>query len=269
MYLITLFGTTDNYNTEYTKQLHINFAKDAYRATNHRDEYPQMTLWLERHEKIQHHVKYLKWHLKLPIVAPQTELYHPQLTIMVPHSFERLSYLALDCLGHSTRCKSNVQLKILKDTFKKMISNRVSPLEKAFLKSFPTNIRVARKLLEILKTIAYDKNGVLTYPYECTSEWYCVCGGCDLLKLGSTPDRKGISVPKRPFVMQDFHDFVGRLLSRPGIKIAIQQSGEQACDNVVKDIVTADGIKAIKGPSLVATLLESEEGHVTLPIKQL
>jgi hypothetical protein len=48
--------------------------------------------------------------------------------------------------------------------------------------------------------------------------------------------------------MQDFQDFVGRLLSRPGVEIAIQQSGEQARDDVVKDIVTADGIKAIKGP---------------------
>jgi hypothetical protein len=30
--MIMMFGTMDNYNTEYTKQLHINFAKDAYHA---------------------------------------------------------------------------------------------------------------------------------------------------------------------------------------------------------------------------------------------
>jgi hypothetical protein len=47
IYLITLFDTTDNYNTEYTKWLHIDLAKNVYRATNHRDKYPQMTLWLE------------------------------------------------------------------------------------------------------------------------------------------------------------------------------------------------------------------------------
>ncbi|KAJ7173145.1 hypothetical protein B0H12DRAFT_1332454 [Mycena haematopus] len=39
---IKLFGTTDNYITEYT----ILTAKDAYRATNFKDEFPQMT-----HEK--------------------------------------------------------------------------------------------------------------------------------------------------------------------------------------------------------------------------
>ncbi|THU77979.1 hypothetical protein K435DRAFT_877154 [Dendrothele bispora CBS 962.96] len=40
-----------NYNTETTERLHIDFAKDAYRASNHKDEYAQMTLWLERREK--------------------------------------------------------------------------------------------------------------------------------------------------------------------------------------------------------------------------
>jgi len=58
---IELFGTTDNYNTEYTERLHIDLAKDAYRATNHRDEYAQMTIWLERKEKILRHQSYLEW----------------------------------------------------------------------------------------------------------------------------------------------------------------------------------------------------------------
>ena len=44
---IKLFGTTDNYDTQYSERLHIDFAKDTYHATNHKDEFPQMTLWLE------------------------------------------------------------------------------------------------------------------------------------------------------------------------------------------------------------------------------
>jgi hypothetical protein len=48
-----LFGTMDNYNTEQTERLHIDFAKDAYRATNRKNEYMQMTAWLEHHEKVQ------------------------------------------------------------------------------------------------------------------------------------------------------------------------------------------------------------------------
>jgi hypothetical protein len=60
---IELFGTTDNYNTEYTERLHIDLTKDAYRATNHHNEYAQMTLWLERKEKILRHQSYLEWRL--------------------------------------------------------------------------------------------------------------------------------------------------------------------------------------------------------------
>ncbi|KAH9059716.1 hypothetical protein EDB87DRAFT_1619886 [Lactarius vividus] len=36
---ITLFGSTDNYNTEQSERLHIDFTKDAYRTTNFKDEY--------------------------------------------------------------------------------------------------------------------------------------------------------------------------------------------------------------------------------------
>ncbi|KAJ7783991.1 hypothetical protein DFH07DRAFT_727778 [Mycena maculata] len=58
---IRLLGTIDNYNTEHTERLHIDFAKDAYRATNRKDEYLQMTLWLERKEKVLRHDKFIRW----------------------------------------------------------------------------------------------------------------------------------------------------------------------------------------------------------------
>ncbi|TFK85635.1 hypothetical protein K466DRAFT_601004 [Polyporus arcularius HHB13444] len=61
---IRLFGSTDNYDSQYTERLHIDFAKDAYRATNHRDEFPQMTVWLERREKILRHEAYVQWRLE-------------------------------------------------------------------------------------------------------------------------------------------------------------------------------------------------------------
>ncbi|KAF8634713.1 hypothetical protein AX17_004123 [Amanita inopinata Kibby_2008] len=55
---VKLFGTVDNYNTEYTERLHIDLAKDAHCATNQKDEFAQMTIWLERKEKIVRHAKY-------------------------------------------------------------------------------------------------------------------------------------------------------------------------------------------------------------------
>ena len=69
---IKLFGTTDNYDTQYTEHLHIDFAKDAYRATNHKDEFPQMTLWLEHREKILRHEAVIGWRLE-QVRSPQPQ----------------------------------------------------------------------------------------------------------------------------------------------------------------------------------------------------
>jgi hypothetical protein len=77
---IRLFGTTDNYNTEQTERLHIDFTKDAYRATNHKDEYNQMTTWLERREKLQQHAISIKWRQQQHLPAttlPQRPLSAP------------------------------------------------------------------------------------------------------------------------------------------------------------------------------------------------
>jgi hypothetical protein len=60
---IKLFGTTDNYNTEYSERLHIDLAKDAYAATNRKDELAQMTVWLERKEKLLQFDAIVEWRL--------------------------------------------------------------------------------------------------------------------------------------------------------------------------------------------------------------
>ena len=58
---IRLFGCNDNYNTEQTERLHIDTTKNAYLATNHKDEYYQMTSWVNCREKVQHHLSFIKW----------------------------------------------------------------------------------------------------------------------------------------------------------------------------------------------------------------
>ncbi|KAJ6462107.1 hypothetical protein C8R45DRAFT_841724 [Mycena sanguinolenta] len=77
---IKLFGTTDNYNTEYTERLHIYLAKDAYRSTNFKDEFPPMTLWLERKEQIFRHQKYIQWRLNGSPAPPIVEPLPPGIT---------------------------------------------------------------------------------------------------------------------------------------------------------------------------------------------
>ncbi|KAI0033638.1 hypothetical protein K488DRAFT_47333 [Vararia minispora EC-137] len=77
---IELFGTTDNYNTEQTERLHIDFAKLAYNASNHKEYYPQMTTWLERREKVADHAAFIRWRTSG----------HPPLTSLVPTSPARM-----------------------------------------------------------------------------------------------------------------------------------------------------------------------------------
>lgn len=70
--LICMFGTTDNYNTEATERLHIDFIKDAFKATSRRsyDFIEQMALWLERREKV--HV------FDVMVTATMGNLRHPK-----------------------------------------------------------------------------------------------------------------------------------------------------------------------------------------------
>lgn len=75
-------GSADNFDTAYAERLHIDLTKDAYHATNHRDELPQMTRWVERKEKIMHFADYIAWREKgspplatfKPAVAPTTRI---------------------------------------------------------------------------------------------------------------------------------------------------------------------------------------------------
>lgn len=65
-----MYGTTDNYNTEATERLHIDLAKDAYRATNKKDFLDQMVLWLERLEKLTALELHIRWRLRDPDLMP-------------------------------------------------------------------------------------------------------------------------------------------------------------------------------------------------------
>ncbi|KAL5484756.1 hypothetical protein ACEPAI_7398 [Sanghuangporus weigelae] len=63
---IRLCGTTDNYNTQISERLHIDLTKDAYSATNKKDEMPQMMRWLERKEKVFDLTKNINWQTQPP-----------------------------------------------------------------------------------------------------------------------------------------------------------------------------------------------------------
>jgi hypothetical protein len=58
---IQCLGSTDGYNTESPERLHIDCAKEGYRASNRRDYLEQMAIWLQRREAMWKREAYLMW----------------------------------------------------------------------------------------------------------------------------------------------------------------------------------------------------------------
>ncbi|KAK0440879.1 uncharacterized protein EV420DRAFT_1279061 [Desarmillaria tabescens] len=54
-------GTADGFNTEASEQLHIDYAKVAYNASNKKGYIRQMTKWLMRREAVERFQRFLQW----------------------------------------------------------------------------------------------------------------------------------------------------------------------------------------------------------------
>ena len=52
-------GSLDGFNSESPEQLHIDYTKEAYRASNKRDYVKQMMVWLGRQETVARFRAYL------------------------------------------------------------------------------------------------------------------------------------------------------------------------------------------------------------------
>ncbi|KAF7304428.1 hypothetical protein HMN09_00845000 [Mycena chlorophos] len=75
---IRRLGSCDGFNTEHSERLHIDFAKNAYAATNGKDYTEQMTIWLQRREAIGLRTRFIAWYdveegLVDPAPAPDEE----------------------------------------------------------------------------------------------------------------------------------------------------------------------------------------------------
>ncbi|KAF8260083.1 hypothetical protein EI94DRAFT_1773776 [Lactarius quietus] len=88
---ITLFGMTDNYNTEQSERLHVDLTKKAFRKTNFKDEAKQMATHNERSEAIHDQSALIQLHegnltpIHTPVYYPPLMM-HPFLSI---HPSER------------------------------------------------------------------------------------------------------------------------------------------------------------------------------------
>ncbi|KAI0292756.1 hypothetical protein BC826DRAFT_954755 [Russula brevipes] len=66
-------GSLDAYNSEASERLHIDYAKDGYRASNQRDYIAQMTKWLQRREAIRRRTGFIAWCERNPLAEDDQE----------------------------------------------------------------------------------------------------------------------------------------------------------------------------------------------------
>ena len=115
-------GSLDGYNTELPERLHIDFTKDAYRASNRREYVRQMTTWLGRQEAIAQFNAYLDWFTQSTDSDDHSA--HPADTSE-----------ASQCATHSTAKNpsySNVKLESITDEFRAL---RFLPALQCFIRS--------------------------------------------------------------------------------------------------------------------------------------
>ena len=75
-------GSLDGFNTESPERLHIDYAKEAYRASNKKDYVQQMTVWLGRQEAVARFRAYLDYVIALDPIPPDDKPHDE------PHDFE-------------------------------------------------------------------------------------------------------------------------------------------------------------------------------------
>ncbi|KAG6898683.1 hypothetical protein C0993_005159, partial [Termitomyces sp. T159_Od127] len=72
MEAIRALGSADGYNTESPERLHIDLAKEVYRASNKRDYEEQMTLWLQRQEAMWIREGFCQWRKGMVEESPKS-----------------------------------------------------------------------------------------------------------------------------------------------------------------------------------------------------
>lgn len=127
------------------------------------------------------------------------------------------------------------------------------------LKSFPVDMRTVRKLFDIgAETTTYascpscaclykveDEFGRPTNLKRCTNKRFSKLCDAKLMKLGAQ-NGKTIKIPRKPYVVQSFNAFVGRLLCRPGMEKLLERSTGRNVNEQLWDVMEGLAVGQLK-----------------------
>jgi hypothetical protein len=89
----------------------------------------------------------------------------------------------------------------------------------------------------------------LEWPAECLWRPFPNTAACgEPLTISGVQDGESVRKPIRPFLVQDFDEFIGKLLSQPGMEEILDQGTVLNCEHDLWDIKDGEAIRSLKGP---------------------
>ena len=173
--------------------------------------------------------------------------------------------LLLQLIGGVSRDICNFTLGTLKVFTETALRSRgpLTETEAAIAKSIPSDIRTVRHLFNLdpdVRELAACPTCSMTYeprysrefptiplyPRRCSRKPWPTSEACNarLTKPG-VKDGRSIRVPIRPFPVQDFDVFVGRMLSQPGVEESIRKTASMTRRGLLRDISQAEGVRDV------------------------
>lgn len=178
--------------------------------------------------------------------------------------------MILNVFGQVTRTWCNVTLGLLNLLLNTVHSVQHSPgasptetEEYTEQKYIPNDIRSVREKFDLEPSTTTHatcvrccctyppilKKKMSTYPERCTFKKYRGSKPCGQLLVKTRRNRTTKStIPIRPFVVQDYNDFLAGLLSRPGLESAIERGTKLNDKHQLWDIKDGTGMSEIMGP---------------------
>ena len=173
--------------------------------------------------------------------------------------------LILQLIGGVSRDICNFALGALKIFTDAALRSGGPPteMEETIAKNIPSDIRTVRRLFNLdpdVRELAacptcsmtyepkYSREfpSIPLYPRRCSYKPWPTSQPCNarLTKPG-VKDGRSIRVPIRPFPVQDFDSFVGRMLSYPGVEESIRKTVSMSRSGVLRDISQGEGVREV------------------------